>query len=179
VLITDAVPVLVVEILGEAPLRFNTVALVAVIVAFPTVSVPVLAPILRVVAAPAKFTVVLRVFHKATVVLLLAVRIVGKFKLSVPRIAEAVALPTLTFVVEPAAPAVAKLRVFVVAVAVALPNRVAVRTVVGVPPKVKVVAAPNSVTVVATVLKFAKVVEAVTTEVVNDGEVIVCTPVKV
>jgi len=100
---------------------------------------------------------------------------IGLRILVVPPFAE----PMFTFVVDEAAPPVARLTVFVVAAAVAFPNKVAVRTVVGVPPKVKVVAAPYSVTVVATVLNTARVVEPVTTEVVNDGEVMVCTPVKV
>ena len=77
-------------------------------------------PIVKVVAAPAKVMVVLKVFHRATVRLLLAVKMVGKFKLKVPNTAEAVALPILTLVVEPAPPAVARFTVLVVTFAVTL-----------------------------------------------------------
>jgi hypothetical protein len=83
------------------------------------------------------------------------------------------------FVVLPLAPPVPMFIALVTALAVAFANIFAVTAVVGVPPKFNVVTAPPRFRVVATVLKAAKVVDPVTTEVVKDGEVIVCTPVNV
>ena len=55
---TLAVPLLLVAIVGLAPFKFNVVALVAVIVALPIVSVPLAPPIPSVVADPASVAVV-------------------------------------------------------------------------------------------------------------------------
>jgi len=67
VLNTEAVPVEVVAIDGDAPFKFNTVALVPVIVPLPIVSVPDEAPILTAVAAPKALTVVAVVLNTASV----------------------------------------------------------------------------------------------------------------
>ena len=58
VLNTAAVPVLDVIMAGLAPFKFSAVALAAVIVAFRKFNVPLVAPIVTVVAAPNAFTVV-------------------------------------------------------------------------------------------------------------------------
>lgn len=55
---TEAVPVLLVVILGDAPFIAKLVALAAVNVTFLRLSVPVVAPIVKVVAAPNKFPIV-------------------------------------------------------------------------------------------------------------------------
>jgi hypothetical protein len=68
VLNTLTVPVDVVVIDGEAPFRFNDVALVPVIVGLPIVTVPVAAPTPIVVAAPNALTVVAVVLIKLNVV---------------------------------------------------------------------------------------------------------------
>ena len=64
---TEAV-VLVVAIAGEAPFKFNAVALVPVIVGLPIVNVPVAAPMFNAVAAPPTFNVVAVAFTKLKVV---------------------------------------------------------------------------------------------------------------
>lgn len=179
VLKTEPVAVLEDTILGEAPLMFNTVAFERVTVALAIVVVPVAAPSVKVVAAPAKFTVVESVFQRATVVLLFAVRIVGKLRLKVPRIADATALPMFTLVVEPEAPAVPMFTVFVVALATAPVERLVVEAAVLEYPTVKVVVALKAVSVVATVSNTENVLEPVTILVVILGDVIVCTPVNV
>ena len=65
VLNTDAVAVLDVTMLGLAPFMLNVVAVVPVIVGIPIVNVPVAAPMLSDVAAPAKFIVVATVLYKS------------------------------------------------------------------------------------------------------------------
>ena len=95
VLNNDAVPALDVTILGLAPFMFNVVPLVIVKVGFPTVNVPVAAPILNAVAAPPKLIVVGVALNSVNVEL--GFSIVAFFRFIVP-----VAAPMLTLVAAPA-----------------------------------------------------------------------------
>ena len=110
---TDAVPVLVVAIAGLAPFRFRAVALVPVMVGLATVRVPVAAPRLREVAAPAKLRVVAVALKRFCV---------AEAPTSVPLLTVVVPpfeLPMFMLVVEEAAPPVPRLTVLIVAAAVA------------------------------------------------------------
>jgi hypothetical protein len=145
------VPVEVPATVGLAPFILNVVALLNVTVAFAIVAVPVAAPMVNVVAAPANEMLVDVVLNNVNVATPLTT--VGELSVVVP---PGVA-PILTLVVDDAAPPVPMFTVLVVAAAVALVIKFNVTAVVGVPPIAKVVAAPKAFTVTRLVLNNVNV----------------------
>jgi hypothetical protein len=103
---------------------------------------------LRLVATPKASIVVVCVVSKLIEVKFADCAMVVIPSVSVPETAPVTALPMFTFVDDPDAPPVPMLIVLIVAVAVAFVKILAVKAVVGVPPKLNVVAAPAKFTVV-------------------------------